>query len=131
MARIMLVWMLPVASGLRPIALIAAAHLILVSQIALFVRQGGGTPVPLAPPKTLVAKGLYGRVRNPMYATYVAIALGEAILYRSWILLAYTVVFALLLHSYVVLIEERKLRTRFGALYERYCETSGRWLPRL
>ncbi len=112
-------------------ALIAAAHLILVSQIALFVRQGGGTPVPFDPPKTLVANGLYGRVRNPMYATYVAIALGEAILYRSWILLAYTAVFALLLHSYVVLIEERKLRARFGALYERYCEASGRWLPRL
>lgn len=112
-------------------ALIATAHLVLVGLIALFVRQGGGTPVPLDPPKTLVAKGLYGRVRNPMYASYVAIALGEAILYRSWILLAYAMLFALLLHGYVVLIEERKLRARFGTLYERYCETSGRWLPRL
>ncbi len=124
---------IPPPGANRPIgfALIAAAHLILVSQITRFVKQGRGTPVPLAPPKTLVAKGLYGRVRNPMYAAYIAIALGEAILYRSWILLAYTAGFALLLHSYVVLVEEPKLRARFGAPYERYCETSGRWLPRL
>ena len=41
----------------------------------------------------MISKGLYARVRNPMYAIYVAIALGEAILFRSWILLAYAVGF--------------------------------------
>jgi len=87
--------------------------------------------VPLQPPLQIVSQGLYARVRNPMYATYVAIAWGEAILYRCWILLAYAVGFALLVHGYVVLVEEPKLRARFGAAYERYCEASGRWLPRL
>jgi len=112
-------------------ALIAAFHIVLVALVARFVRRGGGTPVPLQPPPQLVALGLYARMRNPMYATYVAIALGEAILYRSWILLGYAAGFALLVHGYVVLVEEPKLRARFGAAYERYCEASGRWLPRL
>jgi len=112
------------------VALIAVAHIVLVALVARFVRQGGGTHVPLDPPKAMVATGLYARMRNPMYAVYVAIALGEAILYRSWILLAYTLGFALLVHGYVVYFEEPKLRARFGAAYERYCETSGRWLPR-
>jgi len=112
------------------IALIAAAHIVLVALVARFVGQGGGTPVPIDPPTKMISKGLYARVRNPMYTTYVAIALGEAIFYRSWILLAYTLVFAALIQGYVVLFEEPRLRARFGAAYERYCETSGRWLPR-
>jgi protein-S-isoprenylcysteine O-methyltransferase Ste14 len=111
-------------------ALIAAAHLALVALVARFIGEGGGTPVPLDPPVEMVSRGLYARVRNPMYATYVAIALGEAILYRSWILLAYAAGFAGLVHAYVVRFEEPRLRARFGAAYERYCETSGRWLPR-
>jgi len=121
----------PGANRLFGFALIAASHVVLVALVARFVRQGGGTPVPLQPPTQMVSQGLYARVRNPMYATYVAIVFGEAILYRSWVLLAYTAGFALLVHGYVVRIEEPGLRARFGAAYERYCETSTRWLPRL
>lgn len=121
----------PGANRIIGVALIALSHIVLVALVARFVRQGGGTPVPLRPPTQIVSQGLFARVRNPMYTTYIAIALGEAILYRSWILLAYAVGFALLLHGYVALIEEPKLRARFGDAYERYCETSGRWLPRL
>jgi protein-S-isoprenylcysteine O-methyltransferase Ste14 len=125
--------LIPPPGANRPIglAIIAACHVVLVALVARFVREGGGTPVPLQPPLQIVSQGLYARVRNPMYATYVAIAWGEAILYRSWILLAYAAGFALLVHGYVVLVEEPRLRARFGAAYERYCEASGRWLPRL
>jgi protein-S-isoprenylcysteine O-methyltransferase Ste14 len=112
------------------IAFIAVCHAVLVALVARFVNQGGGTPVPLQPPTTIVTQGLYARVRNPMYATYIAIALGESILYRSGILLAYTAGFALLMHCYVTRIEEPRLRARFGDAYERYFEASGRWLPR-
>jgi protein-S-isoprenylcysteine O-methyltransferase Ste14 len=125
--------LMPPPGANRPIgfAILAAAHVLLIALVARFVRQGGGTPVPLQPPTQMISQGLYARVRNPMYATYVVIVCGEAILYRSWILLGYTAALALLVHSYVVRVEEPKLRARFGAAYERYCETSGRWLPRL
>jgi protein-S-isoprenylcysteine O-methyltransferase Ste14 len=124
--------LVPPPGANRPIGwmLIAAAHVLLIALVARFVRQGSGTPVPIQPPTQIVSQGLYARVRNPMYATYVAIAFAEAILYRSWILLAYAAGLALLVHAYVVLVEEPKLCARFGAAYERYCETSGRWLPR-
>jgi protein-S-isoprenylcysteine O-methyltransferase Ste14 len=121
----------PGASRAIAAAILIAAHVVLVALVARFVKQGGGTPVPLEPPTQMVSQGLYARVRNPMYASYVVIACGEAILYRSWLLLVYAAAVALLFHGYVVRFEEPKLRARFGAAYERYCETSGRWLPRL
>jgi protein-S-isoprenylcysteine O-methyltransferase Ste14 len=124
--------LIPPAGANRAIgvALIAAAHLVLVALVARFVRQGAGTQIPLDPPKRMIAQGLYARVRNPMYTTYLVIALGEAVLYRSWILLVYMAALGALFHLYVVGVEEKKLRARFGDAYERYCETAGRWLPR-
>jgi protein-S-isoprenylcysteine O-methyltransferase Ste14 len=121
----------PGLNRLIGLACIAVPQVILVTLVARFGRQGGGTPVPLDPPTEMVSQGLYSRVRNPMYTIYIATALGEAILYRSGILLGYAMGFALLVHTYVARIEEPKLRARFGAAYERYCETSGRWIPRL
>jgi protein-S-isoprenylcysteine O-methyltransferase Ste14 len=123
---------IPPPGANRPIALalVAACLGVLAVVVAQFVRRGGGTPVPLDPPKKIVSEGLFARVRNPMYSAYVAIAFGEAILYRSWALVGYALAFALLLHGYVVRFEEPRLRARFGAAYERYCEGSGRWLPR-
>jgi protein-S-isoprenylcysteine O-methyltransferase Ste14 len=111
-------------------AVIVAAHVALIAVIAGFVRTGLGTQMPLDPPRELVRRGAYRRVRNPMYLLYVAIALGLAILYRSLPLLAYAVVFALCIHLYVVLVEEKGLRRRFGPLYTEYCRNTGRWLPR-
>ena len=112
-------------------AVIVAAHLALIAVIIGLVRTGLGTQVPLAPPRELVRRGAYRRVRNPIYLLYIVIALGLAILYRSPPLLAYAGVFALCLHLYVVLVEEKGLRRRFGPLYTEYCRRTGRWLPRI
>jgi len=109
--------------------LIAIAHLLLVRPVRAFVLEGRGTHVPIAPPLLLVRSGFYTRVRNPMYSIYIAIALGEAILFRSAALLGYTAFLCGLSQWYVVTIEEPKLRRRFGEEYDRYCEQVGRWLP--
>jgi protein-S-isoprenylcysteine O-methyltransferase Ste14 len=109
--------------------LIAIAHGLLLRPVRAFIVEGRGTHVPIAPPLRLVQSGFYTRVRNPMYSIYVAIALGEAILFRSTALLAYTAFLCGLAHWYVVTIEEPKLRRRFGNEYDRYCEQVGRWLP--
>jgi protein-S-isoprenylcysteine O-methyltransferase Ste14 len=127
-------------TGLRPLpgphvvlggAVIALAHLALVPLIVDFVRTGAGTQNPLDPPRELVQRGAYRWVRNPMYLLYVVVLLGLAILYRSLPLLAYAAVFALCAHLYVLLVEEKALRRRFGASYTDYCRRTGRWLPRL
>jgi protein-S-isoprenylcysteine O-methyltransferase Ste14 len=117
----------PLALGL---CLVALAHAALLPQVAAFVRQGDGTHAPFAPPRHLVARGVYGRVRNPMYLLYTVVMAGEALAYRSLALAAYTAGFWLAAHLYVVGVEEPGLRRRFGAVYEAYCRETGRWLPR-
>lgn len=111
--------------------LIAIAHVLLLRPVRSFIVEGRGTHVPIVPPRRLVLSGLYTRVRNPMYSIYVVIALGEAILFRSYALLGYTAFLFGLAHWYVVTFEEPELRRRFGEDYDAYCAGVGRWLPRL
>lgn len=109
--------------------LLLGAHALMIATIASLMR-GGGTHLPFDPPLELADGGLYARVRNPMYAAYVAIAFGEALLYRSLALAAYATGFWALVHVYLTRVEEPGLRARFGERYERYCAATGRWWPR-
>jgi protein-S-isoprenylcysteine O-methyltransferase Ste14 len=118
----------PGALALLGAAVIALAHLALLFLIVAFVRTGRGTQFPLDPPRELVLRGPYRWIRNPMYLLYSGIVLGEAILYRSSALLAYAGAFWLLTHLYVVGVEEKALKSRFGAAYADYCRLAGRWL---
>jgi protein-S-isoprenylcysteine O-methyltransferase Ste14 len=111
-------------------ALIALAHVPIVLLWVTFVREGRGTQAPFDPPRELVRRGLHRWVRNPMYLAYFAIVAGEALLYRSFALLAYGVAFGLLTHFYVVRFEEPALTRRFGEAYAAYCRRVPRWLPR-
>lgn len=111
--------------------LIVAAHVPLIPLVASFVIHGRGTHAPFDPPRQMVARGIYRHVRNPMYLLYTAVILGEAIAYRSALLLAYAALFWLLAHFLVVNVEEKTLRKRFGSEYETYCRQVPRWLPKL
>jgi protein-S-isoprenylcysteine O-methyltransferase Ste14 len=111
------------------LAMIGGGHVLMLSTIAAFLRTGG-THLPFDPPDALVDSGFYRRVRNPMYGAYLTIAVGIALLYLSMLLAVYALVFWGLMHIYLTQIEEPRLRARFGADYERYCATTGRWLPR-
>jgi protein-S-isoprenylcysteine O-methyltransferase Ste14 len=94
-----------------------------------FAVSGRGTPAPIDPPTTLVARGLYRRVRNPMYLGVLTVVTGWAVYYRSVRLIEYGVALAVLFHLFVVLVEEPLLRRQFGAAYEAYCRTVPRWIP--
>lgn len=96
-----------------------------------FALVGRGTPAPFDPPRRLVVRGPYRRVRNPMYVG-AAVALGAAALfYESLALLAFTGGFLAMTHLFVIGYEEPTLRRTFGAEYERYCREVRRWRPRL
>jgi protein-S-isoprenylcysteine O-methyltransferase Ste14 len=110
--------------------LIALGLTVWLGPLRRFIFEGRGTPAPVVPPDTLVVTGLYTRIRNPMYLSYVGIALGEAILYRSLALAVYALLLFGIAHAYVVGSEEKILRQRFGAQYAEYCAQVGRWLPR-
>jgi len=118
------------ASRLLGFAIIALGLLAWSGPLRRFVSEGRGTPAPVAPPDTLVVTGLYTRIRNPMYASYIVIVLGEALLFRSFALALYALVLFGIAHAYVVGSEEAVLRQRFGSQYDDYCARVDRWLPR-
>jgi protein-S-isoprenylcysteine O-methyltransferase Ste14 len=78
---------------------------LLLDTIARFVREGQGTPHPLAPTEQLVVGGPYRHVRNPMYL-------------------------AVIVASFVRLHEEPALRDRYGERYATYQRAVPGWWPR-
>jgi len=99
--------------------------------IAEFARSGRGTLSPVDAPTRLVVRGLYRRVRNPMYLSVSAILLGECLLTRSLALLFYWAVWFAGVNLFVIGYEEPALRRRFGPAYDAYARAVGRWLPRI
>lgn len=94
-----------------------------------FAVTGRGTPAPIDPPTHLVVRGLYRRVRNPMYLGVLLVVAGWAVLSRSGVVVVYGLGVAGVFHLAVLLVEEPMLRHRFGASYEAYCRAVNRWLP--
>jgi protein-S-isoprenylcysteine O-methyltransferase Ste14 len=111
------------------VSVILLAHYVLMQHMVAFVDVGEGTHAPFDPPRKLVVRGLYRRVRNPMYLIYVAVIAGEALLFGSWWLLGYALGFWGLAHVYLVRSEEPQLRARFGEDWDAYTREVSRWLP--
>src|SRR3989337_2028364 len=61
------------------VLLVAICAAVLLHAFARFVREGVGTPAPVAPTAHLVVGGLYRHVRNPMYVAVVGAVLGQAL----------------------------------------------------
>ena len=101
----------------------------LLDSFARFVFVGLGTPAPVAPPTRLVVSGQYRHVRNPMYVAVLAIVIGQGLVLGSGVL-RYAALLWLLFHAFVVLYEEPRLGSRFGAPCEVYRRNVRRWWPR-
>jgi protein-S-isoprenylcysteine O-methyltransferase Ste14 len=110
---------------------IAAGLVVLLRAFARFVREGRGTPAPIAPTEQLVIGGEYRYVRNPMYVAVVTIILGQALLFLDLSLLLYGVLAWGVMASFVHWYEEPALGRRYGAQYEEYRRTVPAWLPRV
>lgn len=117
------VWML----GLLPLLLGVCLYLWCAGA---FTFIGKGTPAPIDAPKILVIQGPYRWVRNPMYVAVLLVVLGEALLFHSVMLVGYALLFWIIVHSFVVLVEEPSLQAQFGASYDSYRHSVWRWIPR-
>jgi protein-S-isoprenylcysteine O-methyltransferase Ste14 len=104
---------------------------IFIDFLVRFVRDGRGTPAPVAPPRYLVVTGTFRYVRNPGYIGVLSLIVGQGLLFASRTVLEYAALVALMFHLFVVLYEEPSLRRQFGADYAAYCRRVHRWLPRL
>jgi protein-S-isoprenylcysteine O-methyltransferase Ste14 len=80
--------------------------------------------------RRLATTGPYARIRHPQYAGFVLIMLGFLL---QWPTLVTLVMFPILVVMYARLAtaEERAVRARFGAEYERYAARTPRFIPRL
>src|SRR6266567_484369 len=95
-----------------------------------FAVRGLGTPAPIAPTKFLVTTALHRYVRNPMYIGVFGVIFGEAMTFRSAVLLGYAAFFCVPVELFVVFYEEPTLRRQFGESYEEYRLSVPRWIPR-
>jgi protein-S-isoprenylcysteine O-methyltransferase Ste14 len=79
----------------------------------------------------LVTRGVYRRVRHPMYASQWLWSAAQALLLRNWI--AGPAGAALFLPLYLLRVprEERMMLERFGETYRAYMKRTGRVVPRL
>jgi protein-S-isoprenylcysteine O-methyltransferase Ste14 len=111
--------------------LLVVALPVLVSAFVRFVRDGLGTPAPVAPTERLVVTGAYRYVRNPMYMAVLSAIVGQGLLLGQPVLLGYAGVVAVLVASFVRLYEEPVLRRQFGEQYEAYRRAVPGWFPRL
>lgn len=121
----------PGARFLAGLAVLACGLGVGIWSMGLFARVGKGTPAPWDPPTRFVVRGPYRHVRNPMILGVLGMLLGESLLFGSWLLLGWMLLFFIGNSLYFPLVEEPKLRQRFGADYEEYCRHVHRWLPRL
>jgi protein-S-isoprenylcysteine O-methyltransferase Ste14 len=79
----------------------------------------------------LVTRGVYRRMRHPMYASIWLWSASQALLLPNWLVgLAGLATFAPMYFRRVPR-EEKMMRDAFGASYEAYMAASGRILPRL
>ncbi|HLN00022.1 MAG TPA: isoprenylcysteine carboxylmethyltransferase family protein [Bryobacteraceae bacterium] len=83
-----------------------------------------GPPLP-------VARGIYGFLRHPMYFSLILVLLGESLFFKSWRVLGYASVVALMVHIFVILYEEPQMVKKWGTVYLQYAERVPRWIPRI
>lgn len=109
---------------------IAVGSVGLLDSFVRFVTDGRGTPAPTAPTETLVVRGLYRWVRNPMYVAVLLVILGQALVFaQPWVLI-YGGAVAIAVSSFVRWYEEPTLTRRFGEQYTAYRRAVPAWWPR-
>jgi protein-S-isoprenylcysteine O-methyltransferase Ste14 len=88
-----------------------------------------GTPVPtIEPTRLLVATGIHGWTRNPIYLSMFLIYGGIGVAAQSTWVLVLTLPLAILIRYGVVAREEAYLERRFGDVYLDYKRRVWRWL---
>jgi protein-S-isoprenylcysteine O-methyltransferase Ste14 len=110
-------------------ALIILGIGIAVSGRLAFARAGTTiNPVNISSATVLVRRGIFSYTRNPMYLGMVAVLIGLALVFgKLWLFLG-PVVFALYIHYFQVLPEERAMAAKFGRPYEEYRLLVRRWI---
>ena len=79
---------------------------------------------------TLVTHGIYKYVRHPMYLSFCAWAVGQALLIQNWIAGPLGIIAFYLIYLFRVEHEEQQLIEYFGDSYRDYKKSTGRFFPK-
>ena len=120
---------LPEWAPVPGLAAMIGGGVIVLACVAVFVSSGSGTPAPFDPPREFVAVGPYKYVRNPMYIGALIVLIGFGLWQKSASILLFALMLAMIVHLFVLLLEEPDLARRFGSSYLRYKQSVNRWLP--
>jgi protein-S-isoprenylcysteine O-methyltransferase Ste14 len=80
-------------------------------------------------PTEFMVRGPFRCVRNPMSLGAVTMMLGLALFSRFISILLFSALLLLLIHTFVVFVEEPGLEKRFGESYLKNKHSVNRWLP--
>jgi protein-S-isoprenylcysteine O-methyltransferase Ste14 len=110
---------------------VAIGLMLFVASLRQFASKGQGTLAPWDPPRHLVVVGPYRYVRNPMISGVTFVALGEALILRSWPHFVWALLFLANNLLWIPLYEEPHLERLFGDEYRTYRKHVRRFFPRL
>jgi protein-S-isoprenylcysteine O-methyltransferase Ste14 len=113
------------------VVVLAVGILLFATSLRRFAKDGSGTLAPWDPPRSLVVRGPYRYVRNPMISGVVFVLFGEALILLSGPHAQWAAIFLLLNAVQIPFFEEPQLRRRFGAEYAEYTRNVPRLIPRL
>ena len=119
---------LPLLSG----AIIGLGGLfLLIISIRFIIIYANTTVMPWVPSESLVVRGPYRYLRNPMILGVALVMVSEGLILASTGVLILALVFFVGNTLYFILSEEPKLEERFGEPYREYKANVHRWWPRL
>jgi protein-S-isoprenylcysteine O-methyltransferase Ste14 len=107
--------------------LLCAAGLLLIFLSLVSFGKSFRVGIDQDHPDQLVTTGVFAFSRNPIYAAFALVLLGQFLLFSNWILLVYMVAAIWLFHRQV-LREEEYLRSHYGQPYLEYCSRVRRYL---
>ena len=85
-------------------------------------------PNPTTRSNTLITKGIFKYIRNPMYLSLICFQLGIGSLLSFLHISFFSLITLIILHFFIIKKEESYLRNRFGEQYIIYLQTSRRWI---
>lgn len=84
--------------------------------------------ISINPSNELFKDGPYKFSRNPLYLGVFLIFLGFGFLFNSFAVLISSILLLIIIHFYVIGIEEKVLGKRFGKKYVKYKKKVSRWI---
>lgn len=109
------------------IIIVLCAVAIALSSFRAFKKRDESLAIHI-PTQNLVSHGIYKISRNPVYLSFILVAIGLGCILNSLAVILSALPSFVALNWYTVPKEERYLRRKLGEEYEDYCRRVRRWL---